>query len=208
MALTLLSDDALNTRLPSTPPENDITWHDPPSSPFIDMVDHENTQVVRTPTSAVKTTPPQSSRRSPQKPKSPSKTTQEFEILMDEDAIEATPRPAKQDSPTKQPASAIKHNAFWTAQPKLSPVKRTTSSEDVLRENEGLTIAMKIMEESQQDMTQLGDDIEIDNTIDDTCFSTFSEIPNTDMTAFARLGQRSPSKQFDLVGTSSLKGGE
>ena len=33
-----------------------------------------------------------------------------------------------------------------------------------------------------------------DATIDDTCFSTFSEVPNTDMTAFARLGQSSPFK--------------
>jgi hypothetical protein len=40
-----------------------------------------------------------------------------------------------------------------------------------------------------------------DANIDDTCFSTFSEVPNTDMTAFARLGQRSPTKQmlFDQV---------
>jgi len=35
-----------------------------------------------------------------------------------------------------------------------------------------------------------------DANIDDTCFSTFSEIPNADMTAFAKLGQRSPTKQI------------
>jgi hypothetical protein len=34
-----------------------------------------------------------------------------------------------------------------------------------------------------------------DANIDDTCFSTFSEVPNADMTVFARLGQRSPLKQ-------------
>lgn len=45
--------------------------------------------------------------------------------------------------------------------------------------------------------------------IDDTCFSNFSEVPNTDMTAFARLGQHSPTKQmmFDQVcsNTSSFR---
>jgi hypothetical protein len=30
--------------------------------------------------------------------------------------------------------------------------------------------------------------------IDDTCFSTFSEVPNVDMTKFARLANQSPSK--------------
>jgi hypothetical protein len=33
-----------------------------------------------------------------------------------------------------------------------------------------------------------------DSNIDDTCFSTFSEVPNMDMTNFAALGKRSPTK--------------
>lgn len=33
-----------------------------------------------------------------------------------------------------------------------------------------------------------------DPNVDDTCYSAFSEVPNADMTAFARLGQRSPTK--------------
>jgi hypothetical protein len=34
-----------------------------------------------------------------------------------------------------------------------------------------------------------------DDTIDDTCFSAFSEIPNMEMTRFARMGSQSPSKR-------------
>jgi hypothetical protein len=43
------------------------------------------------------------------------------------------------------------------------------------------------------DMTAMtvGED---DAGIDDSCFSTFSEVPNADMTAFARLTNQSPSK--------------
>lgn len=37
------------------------------------------------------------------------------------------------------------------------------------------------------------------NNMDDTCFSTFSEIP--DMTTFAKLGQNSPTKRGDLTRT-------
>jgi hypothetical protein len=44
-----------------------------------------------------------------------------------------------------------------------------------------------------------------DPNIDDTCFSTFSEVPNTDMTAFANLGQHSPTKQMLFDQASQVK---
>lgn len=89
--------------------------------------------------------------------------------------------------------------------------------EPALRDNEGLTVAMKNMEDARprsRDHTQkkhlqddfLDMDTGLENTdfnpdgpeltagdIDDTCFSTFSEMPGLDMTKFAFL-KKSPSK--------------
>jgi hypothetical protein len=38
-----------------------------------------------------------------------------------------------------------------------------------------------------------------DDNIDDTCFSAFSEVPNMDMTRFARMGNQSPSKHSTIL---------
>jgi hypothetical protein len=37
---------------------------------------------------------------------------------------------------------------------------------------------------------------DVEENVDDTCFSAFSEVPNADMTRFSQLGQRSPTKQL------------
>lgn len=104
-------------------------------------------------------------------------------------------------------------------QTSVTPSKRPASShqESPLRDNEGLTTAMKFMEDSNfktretpKKRTSRGHEFEIDlsmdNTdfnpdgpeptsldIDDTCFSNFSEMPGIDMTKFASLKQ-SPAK--------------
>ncbi|KAI4676859.1 hypothetical protein J4E81_011065 [Alternaria sp. BMP 2799] len=104
-------------------------------------------------------------------------------------------------------------------QTSVTPSKRPASShqESPLRDNEGLTTAMKFMEDSNfktretpRKRTSRGHEFEIDlsmdNTdfnpdgpeptsldIDDTCFSNFSEMPGIDMTKFASLKQ-SPTK--------------
>ncbi|KAF2398265.1 hypothetical protein EJ06DRAFT_583555 [Trichodelitschia bisporula] len=48
--------------------------------------------------------------------------------------------------------------------------------------------------------TEIGDstglDLHVDDTIDDTCFSTFSEVQNADMTKFAQLGQSATKKNL------------
>jgi hypothetical protein len=101
----------------------------------------------------------------------------------------------------------------------VTPSKRPASShqEPPLRDNEGLTTAMKFMEESNfqsretpRKQTSRDHEFEIDlsmdNTdfnpdgpeptsldMDDTCFSNFSEMPGIDMTKFASLKQ-SPTK--------------
>jgi hypothetical protein len=107
-----------------------------------------------------------------------------------------------------------------------SPLKRPTSShkQPALRDNEGLTVAMNYMEntrtESRETLTRQRsrehDDLDLgfDNTdfnpdgpdvtsidFDDTCFSTFSEMPGMDMTKFASL-KKSPTKAAPDVRTA------
>jgi len=61
--------------------------------------------------------------------------------------------------------------------------------------NRSLTHVTVTEETEYIEMEATSIDMEEDGNIDDTCFTAFSEVPNTDMTAFARLGQRSPFKQ-------------
>lgn len=76
-------------------------------------------------------------------------------------------------------------------------------TEDALRENEGLTRAMDVMNggDSIVDLYSGHDAVSVAGTaagypgMDDTCFSTFSAVPNTDMTLFAQMGQ-SPAKSI------------
>ena len=74
-------------------------------------------------------------------------------------------------------------------------------TEDALRENEGLTRTMDTINGGDSIMDLYGgqDAVSVAGTaagypsMDDTCFSTFSAVPNTDMTQFAQLRQ-SPAK--------------
>jgi hypothetical protein len=61
--------------------------------------------------------------------------------------------------------------------------------------------------DSTANLATLEDALQIDDTsmanddtegIDDTCFSAFSEIPNMDMTRFARMGNNSPLKNSTI----------
>jgi hypothetical protein len=232
MALTPLESAALNTKLPSTPPQDDVTWHDPPSSPFIDNIDQEN--VLPSVHSANDQLLLESSlaRDSPlfKKMTSPKDSTSKLQQSRTDDQMVARSRssgglasPAKRISveasighgvdfgplaedqindniteatprPTLKSLSPVKSTPSYKRSAPLSPVKYSesqSSNEHILRDNEGLTIAMRIMED--EDMKLIPND-NFDDTLDDTCYSAFSEIPNTDMTAFARLGQRSPTK--------------
>ncbi|KAL8926961.1 MAG: hypothetical protein Q9172_001554 [Xanthocarpia lactea] len=81
------------------------------------------------------------------------------------------------------------------------PPRPTPLTEDALRENEGLTRAINMMDggDSIVDLYSGHDAVSVPGTtagypgMDDTCFSTFSAVPDTDMTLFAQLGQ-SPAK--------------
>jgi phage shock protein A len=116
--------------------------------------------------------------------------------------------PRKLSSPEKRfpvkPSSPVK-----VASPeKPAPVERTLNIEDVLRDNEGLTKAIEILEDGDSDSNYedasdetvvTSDDQQMDAeneepNMDDTMvstFSTFSAVP--DMTMFAKIGH-SPSK--------------
>ena len=92
-----------------------------------------------------------------------------------------------------------------------SPAKPTLSRTSTQSSSESVSVTTHSSYESRSNHrvisfgTEAGDFTAMeDANIDDTCFSTFSEVPNTDMTAFARLGQRSPTKQmmFDQVSLS------
>jgi hypothetical protein len=172
-------------------------------------------------------------RQSPKKNKSPIKET-------------ATERPGsamsshsrKSLSPSKSSRvpspETVQRKPMHTHQRQISvtPSKRPASShqEPSLRDNEGLTTAMKFMEETnsknretpRKQISRYHDyeiDLSMDNTdfnpdgpeatsgdIDDTCFSNFSEMPGIDMTKFASLKQ-SPAKNampdVSLCGLSS-----
>ena len=107
--------------------------------------------------------------------------------------------PIKDRSPRKQ-HSPRKENMISRAVP---------LTEAALRENEGLTRTMQILED--QFPGSVKDNVENDTTstieppqgyagMDDTGFTTFSAVPNVDMTLFAQIGQ-SPARS--LLGSPS-----
>ncbi|KAL8753824.1 MAG: hypothetical protein Q9199_004761 [Rusavskia elegans] len=99
----------------------------------------------------------------------------------------------------KRYLSPSKSRSPRKADPEATPP--TPLTEDALRENEGLTRAINMMNggDSIVDLYSGHDGTSIAGAaagypgMDDTCFSTFSAVPDTDMTLFAQMGQ-SPSK--------------
>ncbi|KAK8160551.1 central kinetochore-associated-domain-containing protein [Phyllosticta citrichinensis] len=161
-------------------------YTDAPSSPFISLVDQENL-------------PPEARKTFPEKLAE--------KTILDEPA--AQPSPQITLSPLKTSRSRV--NSLCTPRKASLGSEACTTptapSEPTLRDNEGLTVAIDTMEAEK--MNTLGDmsfyqpapaapeKEEEDQDVDDTCFSTFSEVPNADMTMFAKLGQRTPGKQRD-----------
>ncbi|KAH7070298.1 hypothetical protein FB567DRAFT_217709 [Paraphoma chrysanthemicola] len=273
-----LSSEQINANansLLSLDDDFDMTFHDPPSSPFvshIDFGDQENIAPNGAPTpskpladfddvpqSAFKISPEKKlglkERASPTKTSPVKNLMDDFEEAARNDSISKRSSPRK-SSPTKQapaerPESAMSSHSRKSHSPSKSSrapsaesteristlgdntidllpasADRLSSShnEPTLRENEGLTVAMKFMDEmrserqesltmqrSQDDKYDL--DLDIDNTefnpdgpeltsgdIDDTSFSMFSEMPGLDMTKFAFL-QKSPTKDGLLDAT-------
>jgi hypothetical protein len=265
-----LSPEKLNASSNSihTDDDYDMTFHDPPSSPFvshIDIDDQENVAPGTTatpskasidfddvPQSAFKVSPEKKyglkERTSPMKQSPVKNLMDDFEDAA-RNEMGGSLRSPKKSSPVKhtameRPESAMSSRSHKSRSPSKSsrtplaePIQRTPTAEaddfdilatpakhpssahkePVLRENEGLTVAMKFMDEMrterQETLTRQRSyedkydiDLDIDNTefnpdgpdltsadMDDTSFSMFSEMPGIDMTKFAFL-QKSPTK--------------
>lgn len=219
--LTNAGDAALNSATPSkvlsqeyevrctsqtfTGSDTDTDTDGPPSSPFVANVsdstgNSENTSpgkvsrattkspMERDPTSPLKML---KSRTTPSpKAKSPRKTS------------ETTRSPRKLSSPEKR--FPVKPSS-----PEKRPIERTLDIQDILRENEGLTKAIEILEDGDSDsndehpaddtLTSLRGPACEESNFDDTMvstFSTFSAVP--DMTMFAKMGH-SPTK-YNVMG--------
>ncbi len=121
----------------------------------------------------------------------------------------SSPLIANPDSPPlKSPSLSKRASPKKEIQKEYQPRRLT---EDALRENEGLTRTIQVMEDEITTTTYhtLNDDT-ISNAgtqagfagMDDTAFSAFSAVPNADMTRFARLGQ-SPTKTTFVSPTKS-----
>ncbi|MCJ1251789.1 hypothetical protein MMC30_009027 [Trapelia coarctata] len=113
--------------------------------------------------------------------------------------------PIKHRSPTKSRSRSPR---------KISPPMEAGMrlTEDALRENEGDNGTIQVLEDARIDtfsdegndtMSAVGGPKSYAGA-DDTCFSTFSAVPNTDMTMFARLGQ-SPTKSNASNPTKSIR---
>ncbi|KAL9578796.1 MAG: hypothetical protein Q9212_005489 [Teloschistes hypoglaucus] len=127
---------------------------------------------------------------------------EETENLRSEAQFELKPSVEIRQSPTKTPTktqSPSKHRS--PRKMDQEPAPSVALTEDALRENEGLTRAMDLMNggDSILDLYTGRDGASMVGEgagypgMDDTCFSTFSAVPNTDMTLFAQTGQ-SPAK--------------
>jgi hypothetical protein len=270
-----LSPEKVNSNFIPRADEDDMTFHEPPSSPFISFVDDDQENIAPTvaptpvkplvdfendiPQSAFKISSPSKTlgmkeRSSPIKLSPPTQTP-------DDDLEESFKRSfeshtsSRRTSPVKAPLTERPESAMSngsrrhyspakssrtasvepphrledsaTSDDIFSPVKHSVSpqKEFLLRDNEGLTVAMRVMEETRSEsyesstshhsqvVTPNTDDMAMDETefnpdgpeftaldVDDTTFSAFSEMPTLDLTKFAAL-KNSPTKKgfFDQV---------
>lgn len=127
-----------------------------------------------------------------------------FEIHQDVENVPHTEQVQAESERTSITPSPRKNRPQKYLSPRKAnhePPRPARLTEDALRENEGLTRAMDMMNggDSIVDLYSGDDTASIAGTavgypgMDDTCFSTFSAVPNTDMTLFAQMGQ-SPNK--------------
>lgn len=164
----------------------DDTGADSPSSPFISLVDQENM-------------PPQAG--------TAAEKTDDLKLL---DDGKATPSARLFSTNVLSPIHTSRMNIHSPSkQPPVAEPQADAASEAerTLRDNEGLTVAIDAMEAEKANATfsdisyyhNANDSVEDQgdgSDVDNTCFSTFSEVPNADMTMFAKLGNRSPTKQL------------
>ncbi|KAL8729076.1 MAG: hypothetical protein Q9166_004993 [cf. Caloplaca sp. 2 TL-2023] len=124
---------------------------------------------------------------------------QDVENLPHEEQIATRPDNVERHRSSRKYLSPSKNRSPRKADPE--PPRQVPLTEDALRESEGLTQAIDMMNggDSIVDLYSGRDSASVTETaagypgMDDTCFSTFSAVPNTDMTLFAQIGD-SPAK--------------
>jgi hypothetical protein len=170
--------------------EDEIQWDEGPSSPFVTEIseDQENSAMASVRPQSIMTedilrfddddeiTAPIAPISVPQTP---------FKIAEDETSTFQTVKTSISSSVRTSPSKVT-----FSRTSSYSSHEEKTSSTHHIDENQ--PIQQHQFEESHPtDITSLSVE---DSIMDDTCFSTFSQVP--DMTQFAKLGQHSPTKQF------------
>jgi hypothetical protein len=183
----------------------DSDSEDVPSSPFVASISGEPDRENISPTKLARLTTKSLIERDNASPTKMLKgrTTLETTQQSPQKTSESIRSPRKLSSPEKR--FPVKPSS-----PEKRPVEveKSLSIEDVLRDNEGLTKAIEILEdediehrdELDDTIASMGGGVEFPN-IDDTMvstFSTFSAVP--DMTMFAKIGH-SPSKYAGMAPT-------
>jgi len=217
-----VAEAALNEQTPSTQlhKEYEITSYtthstsgdncdDPPSSPFVvldDSRDRENQS-------------PSKLRRIAQKSPIERETTSPLKMLKSRPSpmVNGAQRVPETIRSPRKLSSPEKRFPVKPQSPEKRPVsvEKTMTIEDVLRDNEGLTKAIEILEDGDSDTPDEHDDTlctmggsrhDETRNMDDTMVSTFSEFSAVpDMTMFAKIGH-SPSK-YATMGPTPVRNG-
>ncbi|KAI9833201.1 MAG: hypothetical protein M1819_003824 [Sarea resinae] len=182
---------------------------DIPSSPFVSNVGNENVSPLRlrSPGMSLNRSPARSPNKSPSK--SPSKTPAK--------SHSKNSSPDKMSSPLKEGRLSLHETRSPSKMP--SPTKDESSAlyESIARDREHAHAPIAIFQDEDDDSIMQDRSNENDTSastfegksgfggMDDTCFSTFSAVHNTDMTAFAGLRRQrddllesSPAKQLRM----------
>jgi hypothetical protein len=202
---TQLGTNKQATPVRSNADDIEINWDEGPSSPFLSELveDKENIHSDMASRSTSSSAP-----------------TEVIHRDVDDIGVEATPPTitkhrtpfniAEDETCTFHTSKSSMISRSAAASPTRPALSRTTTQSS----HGSVTVTSQASYESRSSHrvvsygTEAGDFTAMDEpNMDDTCFSTFSEVPNTDMTAFARLGQRSPTKQmlFDQVSWAMVR---
>jgi hypothetical protein len=182
----------MQSHVPSNAYEDEIDWDEGPSSPFLTETpeDQENfSAMASVRTQSVMTedilrfdddeiTTSIAPISAPQTP---------FKIAEDETSTYNTVKSTVSSSVRLSPSKIA-----YSQSSSYSSHEQTTSSTSYIKQNQPV---QQIQSEESEAVDTTSLSVE-DSMMDDTCFSTFSQAP--DMTAFAKLGQQSSTKQFNF----------
>ncbi|KAL7779729.1 hypothetical protein CFE70_009745 [Pyrenophora teres f. teres 0-1] len=208
-SMSHLSPEKMNANADSIIMDDDIDMacHDRPSSPFMDHIEIVTDDQENIAPNAVRT---------------PVKSLVDVDDNVPQSAFRVSPEKRfglkERTSPMKTSPMKNLMDDYEDAEPKSSaPTPKKSNTPRPIRDNEGLTAAMKFMDETPMESHERSDrpssrdynddvDFGMDNIdfnpdgpeptsldFDDTCFTSFSEMPGIDMTKFASLKQ-SPTK--------------